>query len=640
MWYIKELKIENFKSFKDVKFFFNSKLNVLTGVNNAGKTTVLEAIALWYECAEKTIRTSKRASPYIERGYYFFGNSQDNYFPFQEIVRVRSPYFEDLFFERNTDNKISISVKLSNGEKNFVLEFIIKKASHSNYQIEHHRTGFDYEIFNKDFQLPNFGNIIYSNAISSVLEKEDYMYLPKVKNLIKARQSSQVIRNRISRLAKNPSAFEDFQLRLNQILFNISSAVNPNGLNLRIDSRENEDTRVKVNFTKDSAVSESKDLSLLGSGTLQIIEVLLSLYEGQTTLNLVLLDEPDSHLHRDLQKRLMDVLTVSEFASNTQIFVTTHNESLIRSTPPQNVFLLETESSNIYKSIGEDIVSLPKIGLLPSKSAKAIKLLDGESSLDFINALEANRILLIEGKSDSVFIEQLFSKDSSSSHVYWSVGSVVDIYKNIASYKVVFSKIKNGRNLWEKSILVFDRDYMPDFWKNEVQSKMSEYLGVPVLIWNSYTIESVIFSNIELLSQILAEININKETRQSEIAGEIEAALLNIIQEKQVKLDDRFVDEATKRIKQFLREINEGVINKKNGKLNLDSDIGLKSHFQDCYSLQKIHCIMDKDDVKKVLDSVTGSLNLIPVDDISDIWANMSSINMFEDCKALIQILR
>jgi len=63
--YISEFRVKNFKSFKDATFHFNSDLNVFTGINNAGKTTVLEAIALWNECFAKTItKASKKNMTY------------------------------------------------------------------------------------------------------------------------------------------------------------------------------------------------------------------------------------------------------------------------------------------------------------------------------------------------------------------------------------------------------------------------------------------------------------------------------------------------------------------------------------------------------------------------------------------------
>jgi len=48
--FIKKFKITNFKSFQNTEIYFNSDVNILTGPNNSGKTTILEALAFWHEC--------------------------------------------------------------------------------------------------------------------------------------------------------------------------------------------------------------------------------------------------------------------------------------------------------------------------------------------------------------------------------------------------------------------------------------------------------------------------------------------------------------------------------------------------------------------------------------------------------------
>lgn len=47
---IQKIHIKNFKSFQDVEIDLDPDLNVFTGINNSGKTNLIEAIWLWYEC--------------------------------------------------------------------------------------------------------------------------------------------------------------------------------------------------------------------------------------------------------------------------------------------------------------------------------------------------------------------------------------------------------------------------------------------------------------------------------------------------------------------------------------------------------------------------------------------------------------
>ena len=59
MNYIKKLHIEGFKKFKEFDVEFNEHLNILVGENEAGKSTILEAIRIvlnqLYRNADKSI---------------------------------------------------------------------------------------------------------------------------------------------------------------------------------------------------------------------------------------------------------------------------------------------------------------------------------------------------------------------------------------------------------------------------------------------------------------------------------------------------------------------------------------------------------------------------------------------------------
>jgi hypothetical protein len=88
--------------------------------------------------------------------------------------------------------------------------------------------------------------------------------------------------------------------------------------------QENVDVGLQVKVTLGPG-DVPKEISLLGSGTLQIIGILLNYFDKPTDLNLILLDVPN--IHRDIQNRLLRALI--KFTNNTQVFITSHNESLI-----------------------------------------------------------------------------------------------------------------------------------------------------------------------------------------------------------------------------------------------------------------------------------------------------------------------
>ncbi len=47
--YISYFKIVNFKLFQNIEINFNQNISIITGVNNSGKTTLLQVLSLWHE---------------------------------------------------------------------------------------------------------------------------------------------------------------------------------------------------------------------------------------------------------------------------------------------------------------------------------------------------------------------------------------------------------------------------------------------------------------------------------------------------------------------------------------------------------------------------------------------------------------
>ena len=147
--YLKRFQIQKFKSFEDVSLHFNQDLNLLTGINNSGKTTVLEAIALWHECFRYLCRPAGRASKRYQKGQYILGTTEPVYVPYQDILSVRSPNYPDIFYRTQTREPVRLSMAFAAEQQSEELEiaFEIKAANGLNYQLRHHSEGFDYALF-------------------------------------------------------------------------------------------------------------------------------------------------------------------------------------------------------------------------------------------------------------------------------------------------------------------------------------------------------------------------------------------------------------------------------------------------------------------------------------------------------------
>lgn len=607
---IHNFQIKNFKSFKDITLYFNKDLNILTGINNSGKTTILEALSLWHECFAKLISEAKRGEKDYKRGDYILGPSYNKYFPFEQINSVRSPNFEDIFHQRNRKNIIILSITIIDEEEvELSIPFKIS-SSGSNYKIElEGYSNYDHRTFNDYFaNLPEPISLIYSTPVAQISLNEDFITDPRIKEQLLLRRSDLVLRNRLYRIISgtNVSLNIDFQKNLNYILYNADKGIEFNAI-----SNIQKDPQAIIQF-KIGSKDVFKDLSLLGSGTLQIIGILLNLYlptETKTDLNLVLLDEPDSHIHRDIQKRLIDVL--NKFGKSIQIFVTTHNESLIRSAMPNQVFHLEGKTTGEIKSIhynvNQEHLGLHFKGIMPSNLTPVIRSIGNTTGLDFINALEADKLIFVEGEDDAKVYRILLNQqlNNQNKYMFWVLGGISEIFENILSYKAVFSGLKNGKSLWDKSVIIFDKDELSNEHKDLFTQKFKEKLGIDAFCANAYTFESTLFTDLpktsKLLSKLIEKAN-GKDVSEHEILIDLKHIYINYESNLIAKFNENFHKETYYRYKNSKTEKANNIFNQQIIRMDEHTFVGyVRNYYDESITNKDFYKLMDKYDVENVL---------------------------------------
>jgi hypothetical protein len=131
----------------------------------------------------------------------------------------------------------------------------------------------------------------------------------------------------------------------------------------------------------------------MGSGFLQIIEIFSTLQfiqNRENCINLVLIDEPDSHIHSNLQVNMLNELQKEE---NIQSFVITHNDRLIDTILEEgNVLFINDELKSIgtidpidnenYCIIKEELAN--KLNEFAIDAEKDFYVLSEDENLNFI----------------------------------------------------------------------------------------------------------------------------------------------------------------------------------------------------------------------------------------------------------------
>ncbi len=613
--FIKKFQIQNFKSFQDITIYLNQDVNILTGRNNAGKTTVLEAFSLWHECFQKLLTQARRSQKNYRRGDWVLGPTSNRYFAFDQINSVRSPNFEDIFHDCQRKNKIKLGVTLEDTDQDkLTIRFNIGESG-NNYIIELESfTTFDFTKFNSFLQgLPDPFSIYYAAPIATIMAAEDYTTLPHIEKACMTQKSGSVLRNRLFQISRFPVIFDLFQRDLSYILFNHEKAIT-----FEIIFDEARDTRIIIRYKIESN-ERFKDIALLGSGTLQLVEILINFYQADSQskdFKLIMLDEPDSYIHRDIQKRLVEIVT--RFSQKTQIIISTHNESFIRSAPIEQIFHLDGKVTGEYLPIDrQEIAKLQPhfTGIYPSLINPIIRSVGEITGLDFINAIECDRLIFVEGEDDARVLNVLLKQQLgiSKKYMFWVLGGISQVFENILAYKTVFSSIKNGQNLWQKSCVVIDKDFLTHEHQTAIISKFKEKHQLDVFSYNAYTFESTIFENLEFLSSLLSKWmeSKNKVVDRNDILISLQIEYTKVGRLLEQRYSDAFIKEEAYRYKNIRDKTNILFDNRSVIKqTDIDLPILVKTNLESTLKSNNYYWLMRKDEVELVINHIAQKYGL------------------------------
>jgi predicted ATPase len=139
-----------------------------------------------------------------------------------------------------------------------------------------------------------------------------------------------------------------------------------------------------------------RDLMVEGSGFLQWLSVFALAIDPN--INVLLLDEPDAHLHSSLQEQLLDSLRMIASRTGKQALVATHSAEILRNADPTDILHIrsggkggrylaeERQKVALLAGLGSDYA--PRVDR--AKRTKRILFVEGRSDLKVLKILAAN----------------------------------------------------------------------------------------------------------------------------------------------------------------------------------------------------------------------------------------------------------
>lgn len=315
-----KVKIVNFKSIKSTELHF-ADFTAIVGANGSGKSSVLQAMHWMFESGRnRTIEARKKKSEgatLSERNATF----------------MPSPDYRNAGNGQEYGNKngspqldLSVSAELDDGTS-VAASMWIKSARNEGLSV-HVPSG---NAFVSSLRDQNRQFSAYIPGLAGIPLSEERRAISIVRRLAAAGDANTVLRNVLYLLR---GIKIDKQDGLDLVQGFVSKVMGD--LTIIVEFEEDRHATIQAKFQtgemKSADPRKFKPLELAGVGFLQVVQIFAYLVYFRPVILLV--DEPDSHLHPTAQERLVTVLAEAAQRFATQVVLTTHSPSVVRALPP------------------------------------------------------------------------------------------------------------------------------------------------------------------------------------------------------------------------------------------------------------------------------------------------------------------
>ncbi len=363
--FVSALEIENFKRIAGTKVPLSS-ITVVVGGNNSGKSCVLQAPHFVVNLLQATVIEGDRTIPAQNLRYLPTGDILD--LPHGERLTSETAPVRVTFELRGTGeapDTRTYSVGFTRGEGlNVRIDTSIDELAETQLS---------------DITQP-FS--IYVPGLAGIPLREEYRSDALIASAIARGDANLYLRNVLLRISLDGEKLS----RLNGYLDHVLS-----GAELVVRFQEASDSYIQAWIRQGE---RETPLDAMGTGVLQFLQILAYVIEYRP--NLVLLDEPDAHLHPNNQRLIASLLQEIVQDGSTQVVLATHSRTLL------DAFRDVAEATFVWMENGavqaeaspEHISMLMALGALDggerfySKDCSAVFLTE-DTHLEYVRALLA-----------------------------------------------------------------------------------------------------------------------------------------------------------------------------------------------------------------------------------------------------------
>ncbi len=382
---ITKLRLRHFKSIEEQSYEFTD-FDLLVGRNNSGKSTVLQALAIWQFCIGEFHRAER-------------SGSTGTRVLLPDFTALPLPEFNLLWHER-TDRKNVPIVK--DGKRKYSpslfhiqldVTWRLPGQEPQNYCVK-----LRYESPQTIYALPDEGGwekfkeldkrgllprIAYVPPFSGLEPVEEWRDMGPIRKQVGKAQPGSVLRNLLLRVL-GPQTTNGLETVPGKVVDGSDWAA-LTGAVKRWFSVELQKPLYRPGATKIECEykqgRKTYDLLAGGSGFHQALTLLAFLYGYQPTT--ILLDEPDAHLHVNLQREILDFFKTLSAERGVQFLIATHAEELARGVDARQIVSL-----------------LSGCPTRPQATPDVLAAMADVSNVEISQVLDSPYILYVEGETD------------------------------------------------------------------------------------------------------------------------------------------------------------------------------------------------------------------------------------------------
>ena len=471
MQLINYIKISNFKSFGENICIEFSEPSVIIGPNNSGKTSVLQALAMWNMGIKTWFREKGQGKSKSKMGTSI-----------NRLNITQVPIQEAKYFWQNATVRtatINVELKITVG---LVFAGAIQECS----VIFKYFNAESIYCFPDETSLDIEGLLAYASELdvkilypmSGIAREEPLIAEGRIDVLVGQGQTSEVLRNICYKIVENDQKNQTndwatvtdlmkklFGIELLKPFFNV-----PQGT-------------VELSYMIPGITSKKNSLDIGLSGRGQQEMLLLISYIHTHKKSILLLDEPDAHLEILRQKQVFSVLKHLSEKNGNQIIIATHSEVILNEASDNNlVLLLDGETINLADSSKKTIkAALKDYGLehyYKAKISKAVIYIEGNTDLEILRAFAVKLKHSAENLLDDKIYSYYVADNESSSSLENDINKAAGYYKSAKNH---FQAIRSCVSTL-KGIGIFDNDNANS--TDEIKSDLA------LLYWRRYEIEN------------------------------------------------------------------------------------------------------------------------------------------------------